>query len=102
MIALAMGISFQKRRKIGKDYAKGGSEGGRRTLISQFHVRTFMAIPGRCSARLSHDLTLFPGHRLFVFEKRCPWPKLVILFMKLCQNAPVFWTGELHKPKMIP
>jgi hypothetical protein len=37
---------------------KGGSEGGRRGLISHSHAWPWMAIPGKPSARLAHHLKL--------------------------------------------
>jgi hypothetical protein len=47
---------------------KGGSEGGWRGLISHSHIRPCMVIPGKPSARLTHDLTLITGQRFVRFS----------------------------------
>ncbi len=47
---------------------KGGSEGGRRSFISHSHARIWMAIPGKPSARLTHDLKLVTRQRFLRFS----------------------------------
>jgi hypothetical protein len=47
---------------------KGGSEGGRRGLISHSHASSWMAIPGRPSARLTRYLKLIIGQGLLRFS----------------------------------
>jgi hypothetical protein len=47
---------------------KGGSEGGRRGLISHSHTWIWMAIPGKPSARLTHHPKLIIGQRLLRFS----------------------------------
>jgi hypothetical protein len=56
---------------------KGGSEGGRRGCISDTHIRPYMAIPGKPSARLTLDLKLITGQRLLRFSilKETPTPR---------------------------
>jgi len=53
-----------------------GSEGGRRDLISHAHAWFWMAIPGKPSARLTHDLRLVTGQRCLRFSilKETPAP----------------------------
>jgi hypothetical protein len=65
-----VGVSFKmrKRRDIGKDHAKGGREGGRRGYISHTHIRPCVAIFGRPSARLTHDVKLITGQRSLRFS----------------------------------
>jgi hypothetical protein len=45
-----------------------GSEGGRRGFISHFHVRIYVAIPEKPSARLNHHLKLITGQRFLRFS----------------------------------
>jgi hypothetical protein len=47
---------------------KEGSEGGRRGLISHSHAWSWMAIPGKPSARLTHHLKLVTGQRFLRFS----------------------------------
>jgi hypothetical protein len=71
---------MRKRRETGKDPARrgqrpssavacyGGWKGGRRGDISHTHIQPYMAIPGKPSARLTHDLKLITGQRLLRFS----------------------------------
>jgi hypothetical protein len=47
---------------------KGGSEGGRRGFINHSHIWPCMAIPGKPSARLTHNLKLITGQRCLRFS----------------------------------
>jgi hypothetical protein len=61
---------------VGKSPEGEGSEGGRRGYISHAHIRRYMAIPGKPSARLNLDLKLIAGQRLLRFSilKETPTP----------------------------
>jgi hypothetical protein len=70
-----------------------GSEGGRRSFISHFHVSPCMAVPGKPSARLSyllwgliHHLKLIAGQRLLRFS-----------ILKETPMAPIFIVGAAWK-----
>jgi hypothetical protein len=47
---------------------KGGSEGGQRGYIGHTHIRPYMAIPGKPSARLTPHLKLIIGQRFLRFS----------------------------------
>jgi len=74
MIALAMGVSFQKRNGCGKDHAERGSEGGRRPSSIHSMEGLSWRFPGGLPPASPMALRRVPGSGLFVFEKRPPWP----------------------------
>jgi hypothetical protein len=63
-----------------------GSVGGRRGCISHFHVSPCVAIPGKPSARLNHDVRLITGQRFLRFS-----------ILKETPMAPIVFLGQPYK-----